>query len=175
MLERHERSVEAILQRSDGDWIVMLLRRLGFWVNETKDRTRTERPFPTSWRENRAGQVELGDELAYWSSEYGRVCSLLGALDAERSRLKSELAMLKARIGDQIWGSVPENDKKPAKWLLDQQILSHRDVREQQKRVNLVETAYRALVGAKEACGSYRDAVSREITRRGGELKRLHT
>lgn len=164
------RTVQEILRRTGGQDLLDWLKGLGFWVDETK-RSAKAPPQEFSSMRDAAGS-QLSDLLAYWSSEYARSSSILGALQGEQVRLKVSLERAQAEALLEVVNEYHNEGKKiPSQRILDAHVQSSLRYQEARNRTAVIEQALKAVAGVKEAAAGIRDGVSREITRRGDLLR----
>lgn len=166
------RNVEEILARTGGESIIILLRRLGFWVG-ADNKVGSVVSFPRKFSNlTETGDNSIGDLLAYWTSEYGRVSEMLGALSSERIRLKTALSQARSYATRKIHQQAKAAEEKaPGVRLLEALIAEDDAVQDVTARLSLIEQTIGSLNEIRNAIGAYREAVSREITRRGDLIR----
>ncbi len=160
------RNVEDVLRRTGGQDLLSWMRALGFWV-ESKTSKHTNAEKPRAFTHTTTGG-QLSDMLAYWSSEYARSAEILGVLQGERIRLKVEVDRVHAQVSLRLLEELKETEtKSPTQKILEMHVLQDTTYREHQDRMVVIDTAIKAMSGAKEGSQGIRDGISREITRRG--------
>lgn len=163
-------SVNDVVSRDGGSDVLQLLRRAGFWSESANPlRPDERRAFPTQL--HALSSDELGDQNAYWQSELSRVTEALGVLDAERYRRQIEVRRARSHSAEQILNNLPEGEKRPTKAELDVRVDLQPEVVEAENDLASVEITYRALQAIRESYEGVCRVLSREITRRGDELR----
>lgn len=167
------RTVDEVLRRSGSDEVVGLLRRLGFWTTDIDRRTaQTVRAFPVRFSDLRDLEGDnLGDLLAYWSSEVARAGEMIAALEGEKARLTLRLDRIRAQAGLEILREARGADEKITTRELEMRVAVDQRVQAAEDRLSPVEAALRALKEIRSAAEVRAQAVSREITRRGDLMK----
>lgn len=167
------RSVGDVLKRVGSEELLTFMRRMGFWTSdlEVGQSRRTAAPpkkFTGVPDVAQMGRETLGDQLAYWASEFGRACEVLGVLEGELKAAKLRLKRAEARAARDAYKRLKEEEaRRPTKTEVDLDVALDPEVQTEEDKVVLLTQAITAIAGFKEAAGAYRDAISREITRRG--------
>ena len=163
------RSVAQVLERTpQGRDVAELLKRLGLWTEAQHVQKHERKAFPTQLSVLTSAQ--LSDEQSYWTSEMGRITELLGIIAGQKllleNRSKKERSAARARVRRRA----EEGTKLTAGQITDE---SEEDpaVQELDEKLAFVLTLMAYLGAVKEATVQYLNTLSREITRRGDELK----
>jgi hypothetical protein len=156
-----------LFRRVGADAILALLRNLGFWVGE---RNGTEqKAFRTEVSKLTSDQ--LGDESAYWQSELSRAQEVVGALRGRRHEV--DLALRRARTAglNQVLAGLGEGAKTPTKAVLDAKVDALPAVVDAEDAKVTLDTAITTMEGVVTAFDGYTRVLSREISRRGDQIR----
>lgn len=160
----------------EGAQMINILRRSGLWSDSLSgDKART-------FRTSIAGitSAELGDEMAYWQSVRSSVTAYLGVVEEETYLLDQSLKSLEHKVAAEIYrgaeDSGEDGDSKPQKppsataikhfVAVDERVM---ELDSKRTRIKRVEIVLRAIERSIE--GYVTQVLSREITRRGNEMK----
>jgi hypothetical protein len=166
------KNVAATLSRlPNGRELVNLAARSGLWTTELHALQFTRPPFV-----NNLGNLtppELSNTFAAWTSEFGRICELMGHLSAHREALKVQAKSARASARAHIrreFAAISEG-KAPTSAAVTDAAEEDPSVLEADKALNGVEMII-AIVGAtKESTQAYLGTISREIAFRETQVK----
>lgn len=176
---------------ANGRDLVDLAKRSGMWTTELQSQE-WERPrFPKEL--GRLGPVELSDNFALWTSEFGRLAELLGHLNAHHDSLKVQAkaarAAARGRLRRKILAEIEEEEsatlaaevagkKKAVKKPKTITASAINDEAEEDPAVgnadaalNSLETLISIASSAKEATTMYIQTLSREMSYRETQAK----
>lgn len=161
-------SAADLLRRVHAEGVLTLLQRLGFWVGEADSTLRSKR-FPSTVSEMHTN--ELGDENAYWQSELSRAIEIHGALRSQRHTMETTLKRARARALKAEVEKVPADQKMPTKAVFDARVAENPQVMEAEDALVTLNTAIDTLEAVVNAYEGYTRALSREISRRGDQIR----
>lgn len=168
---------ELLSNLPNGTAVSQAMRALGLWTTDSHAKPGSRRRFRSDLATMHG--AELANEQAYWASELGRISELLGLLRGQKiqANLGLKLALAKARCAireEHAAIVVPEGKKAPAKITvgeLNDRAEENPDVMDERQALTTVEMYLASAEAAHEATLLYLQTLSREITRRGDEMK----
>jgi hypothetical protein len=158
---------QAMARTRNGTASVELASKLGLWTTSAHARVTTRAIFPEQLSD--LAPTSLSDLYARWTSEFGRVTELLGAIHGQEQLLKIQLKSAQASARARIRRAHPD-----AKFTMaqlsdladeDQSVL---DIVEQQGLISVLSSQSSA---AKEVTLQYLQTISREISFRDAQMK----
>jgi hypothetical protein len=160
---------QALARTKNGEAAVELARRLGVWTQDAHAATEVRRPFARNLSEMTPSQIT--DLYAYWTSEYGRIIELCGAINAQDTLLKIQLRSAQASARARIRRTVPEGGKTLTAAQLTDQAEEDSQVIDLSDQTALVAVLKAHADAAKEATQQYLATISREISFRDAQMK----
>lgn len=163
------RSLSSAMARTpSGTDAVELARRLGIWTTEAHRAPTERRRFPAKLSD--LGPHQLADESAWWTSEFGRIVEMLGAINGQREVLKVTGKRARAAARGRLRRGLAEGEKITATALNDQ---AEEDpaVIDVEDRGALLEVLCASVTASKEATTQYLTSISREISHREAQMK----
>lgn len=168
----------------DGKSFETLCRNMGIWSAALHRHTGERAAFPSNLAT--LTPEDISNELGTWTSEFGRLAELLGALSAHRERLRIGLKSATARARSNARkaaaeaGVVEGEDTGARSALKPKNItagelsdLAEEDptVIEVNDKLVVVEMMYIQIGAVKEATAQYLASISREIAYRDAQMK----
>lgn len=169
----------ALTKLNNGEVLIELAKKSGLWTSEVHNQV-WERP---RFKQNLGDLVPaaLSNEFALWTSEFGRLCELLGHLTAHRDTLKisakTARATARSRIRKDATALPQDADTapKPVKPKTASEIndLAEEDpgVLDSDKALNIIEMLISIVAASKEATQMYLSTISRELAFRETQAK----
>lgn len=163
---------ELINRSTEGKHLIVFLTRLGFWNGAVAPAQL--RSFPVDFSIMRP--EEIARASSYWQSELSRLLSIMGAVEGEHYRLqhRAKRARAKSIRSQLLVAAASEAKKVPTQVALNAVADENPEVMDSDDKVVLFKTALLTLGHLKEAYEGNVRALSRDITRRGDELKFGH-
>lgn len=170
------RNLTAALERTpNGVDAVALATKMGIWTAEAHNNVIARPAYPRNVAELDADS--LSNLLSNWTSEFGRIAELLGALNGQLAQLKirakGSRAAARSRIRKSYLGDIDagKNVKLPTSTALNDEAEEDPAVIDIDERLALVELLLAHTSAAKESTGQYLASISREIAYRDAQMK----
>lgn len=171
------KSLASALERTpNGRDAVALATRLGIWTVGAHNNVDERPAFPRNVSEVDADG--LSNLLSAWTSEYGRITELVGALNGQIAQLKIRAKGARAAARSRIrkeYAKDLEGDGKavklPSSTALNDEAEEDPAVIDIDQRLALVELLHAHASAAKEATSQYLASISREIAYRDAQMK----
>ena len=164
------RALQTALERVPGGAEALrLMRNLGLWSTEGHKNAGERRPFPRTF--SNLGPEQLSDLSAHIAAEAGLIFELLGLLNGIEAQHKIRVKQARAAARSRARAEWDGEKKAPTKSEIDdiaEDDLTVIDVEEQSALIGMLIAQATA---AKEATIIHKEAVSREITYRGAQMK----
>jgi hypothetical protein len=158
---------QAMARTRNGAAAIELAAKLGLWTTGAHARVTTRALFPDQLSE--LAPTALSDLYARWTSEFGRVAELLGAIHGQEQLLKIQLKSAQASARARVRRANPESKYTQAQLSdladEDQAVI---DLVEQQGLLGVLSAQASA---AKEVTLQYLQTISREISFRDAQMK----
>lgn len=168
-------TAELLSRLPDGTAVANAMRALGMWTADAHTRPGQRKQFRRDLS-SMSGQA-LADEQAYWSSEAGRIGELHGLLVGQKiqAQMMEKLEQSKARVRVRSKHQEEQKDEpKPSKITageVNDRAEEDPSLQKARETAAMVEKFLASLEATKEATLLYLNTLSREITRRGDEMK----
>lgn len=154
----------------DGTDLVKALQALGVWVpGPNPSNAELRKAFPQQVSKLSASQ--LGDEHAYWQSEFSRVTAMLGAIDAGRVLLRFRVKKAEAAATRTVFQANRDGEVKMSATEVKTRVDADVALCELQEQLVFLDVLFTAISAVKEAYEGYVKTLSREITRVGDLLR----
>lgn len=174
------KTADELLRRAGGEQLLLLLRKLGFWVGAGRNPDEVVKTFPTEL--SKVESAELGDQSSYWQSEMSRVIAICGALESQRLIAAFEVKKRRDRGASRVLAdhklrtaeAVEAGEPKPRALTQAQiniEVSQRPEVLEAEEQKLLLDVVLTSLGAVKEAIEGYTRTLSREISRRGDLLR----
>lgn len=162
------RTIKAALSRlPNGAPAVDLAARLGLWTSSSHAAPVERKAFPSNVAALDA--VSLTNEMGYWTSEFGRIAEINGALSGQRELNKLRLKSARAAARARVRRSTPATEKLTVAQINDR---AEEDtaVTELDEQAGIIELLSAHARAAQEATTQYINTLSREITWRTAHM-----
>jgi hypothetical protein len=160
---------QALERIPEGADVVRMFAKLGLWTAEAHKAVTARKAFPSEF--SKLGPEELSDLSARVASDGGRIMELVGLLSGLEVRLSLRLKAARATARSKARRALPEDQKAPTKSELDDQAEEDPTVIELVEQMGLLQMMLAQATAMKDASQLYKEAVSREITYRGDQMK----
>jgi hypothetical protein len=160
---------QALERIPEGADVVRMFAKLGLWTSEAHKVVTARKAFPSEF--SKLGPEELSDLSARVASDGGRIMELVGLLSGLEVRLSLRLKAARATARSKARRALPEDHKAPTKSELDDQAEEDPTVIELVEQMGLLQMMLAQATAMKDASQLYKEAVSREITYRGDQMK----
>ena len=159
---------QALARTRNGADAVKLAAKMGLWTESTHARTPVRPEFPGSL--SQVTPQELTDMYARWTSEFGRITEICGAIDGQDALLRIQLKSAQAAARARIRRAQEEGSKLSQTALGDlaDEDSGVIDLIEQQGLLAVLAAHAKA---AKEVTQQYLTTISREIAFRDAQMK----
>jgi hypothetical protein len=162
------RNIKASLSRlPNGGPAVDLAARLGLWSSEQHAQVIARKSFPQNLATLTADAIS--NENGYWTSEYGRIREIDGAINGQRELNKIHLKRAQAAARGRVRLAIKEGEKLTATQVNDkaEEDIAVLDLAEQAALIELLSAHAKAAL---EGTSQYLATLSREITLRTANL-----
>lgn len=141
--------------------------RMGIWTADYHNKENNRKRFPENV--SSLGANQLSDQLAYWTSEFGRITELVGMLNGQREILKLKLKSAKARSRSKV--REERKEEKLTSTALNDMAEEDSSVIAVEDGMGTLEVLLAQASAAKEATAQYLASISREISYRDAQMK----
>jgi hypothetical protein len=158
---------EVVSKLPTGRETLAISTKIGLWTAEYHKAEVKRRKFPENV--SALGPNQLSDQLAYWTSEFGRITELIGFLNGQREIAKLRLKSAKARSRSKV-REERKSEKLTSTALND---IAEEDsmVLEIEEGMGTIEVLLAQVSATKEATAQYLASISREISYRDAQMK----
>lgn len=163
------RDLDGALSRTkNGQAAVKLASKVGLWTDELHSSSARRAAFPR--RLSDLAPSELSDLYSSWTSEFGRVLEVCGALEGQAALLKVQMRSAEASARANVRRSATEGRSMTQQHVADlaAEAPELRDIAEQMAVVAVLNAH---ALAAKEATSQYLSTLSREISFRDAQMK----
>lgn len=163
-------SIIASLSKSENGSIALVLAtKLGLWSVGSHKETISRSNFP--YEISSLSHSQLSDLYSRWTSEFGRITELCGAINGQEFLLKLKIKTAQAKARSIIRSSSSSSGKALSSTALNELADEDITVIELVEQGALLQLISAHANAAKEATAQYLASISREISFRDAQLK----